>query len=356
VPKDLTNQSVGETTAAAEQGRTNSTNTRDESIRVTLGRPESLPTVRDPTPATGTLVASAPSTNWKRGGEASTARAERESLAKNTTRRDGGRPARPAPREEESNSAPARSEDPDKKLGEVLAQTRERLDSISTYRVDITRVERVGGQLQTEEDVVLNVRRRPKAVLLQWAKGPSKGREVIYSTAINDRMMYVNMGNSALPLSRLSIPVDSPMVLRNSRHPISEAGFDTILDSLLKYSSPGGDDLRQQGKVEYKGIETPKGLTQPCHRLVRVSPMGETWNVFLDTATLMPALVIATQSSSGELIERYVYRNFRAEPTDLVAAEAFDPDKRWGEASGLLSRLARAAGAAAEPSPPKATR
>ena len=55
--------------------------------------------------------------------------------------------------------------------------------------------------MQPEEEVVLSIRRNPKAVRLEWAKGPSKGREVIYSAAINDRMMYVNSGNSALPHS-----------------------------------------------------------------------------------------------------------------------------------------------------------
>jgi hypothetical protein len=230
----------------------------------------------------------------------------------------------------------------------LLAQTRERLDGIATYQVDITRVERVGNQLQTEEDVVLNVRRNPKAVLLKWVKGPSKGREVIYSTALNDRMMYVNLGNPALPLSRLSIPVDSPMVLRNSRHPISEAGFDTIIDGLMKHLEADAVETRKEGKVVYKGIDRPKGIDQPCHRLLRISPKGETWEVYLDTRTLMPTLVTATQTASGELIERYAYRNFKADPTELASADSFDPDKRWGEAKGLFSRLARGIGGTKE--------
>ena len=99
----------------------------------------------------------------------------------------------------------------------------------------MTRVERVGGQLQTEDDVLLSIRRKPKAVRLEWTSGPSKGREVIYSTTLNDRTMYVNMANSPFPMPRMSIAVDSPLAMRNSRHPITEAGFDTILDNLLKY-------------------------------------------------------------------------------------------------------------------------
>jgi hypothetical protein len=145
------------------------------------------------------------------------------------------------------------------------------------------------------------------------------------------------------------------MALRNSRHPISEAGFDTILNNLFKYSEPFSAESSGAGKLVYKGIEQPRGLDHPCHRLDRVASEGETWQVYLDTRTLMPALVSATQTSSGELIERYIYRNLKPNPTELASTDAFDPDKRWGESKGLLSRLARAAGTAGDANPARTT-
>jgi hypothetical protein len=153
----------------------------------------------------------------------------------------------------------------------------------------------------------------------------------------------------------MSIPVDSPMVLRNSRHPISEAGFDTIVNNLIKYSNAGSAQSRAGGSVIYKGVEQPKDLDHPCHRLDRVTPQGETWVVYLDTGTMMPAMVSATQSASGELIERYVYRNFNPNPAELASAAAFDPDKRWGESRGLLSRLAKAAASTGDANPAPTT-
>ncbi|MFO0892201.1 MAG: hypothetical protein U0790_24070 [Isosphaeraceae bacterium] len=152
---------------------------RDTSIRVTLGRPESLPTLEDPEAASesGPLLASASGPDRRPTAEASPPPLEPMSRGGGTTRRGADRPRRPARAPEPVlAAAPAapRTPNPDEQLGTLLKQVRERLDSISTYQVDITRVERVGGQLQTEEDVVLNVRRNPKAVLLQWVKGPSK--------------------------------------------------------------------------------------------------------------------------------------------------------------------------------------
>ncbi|HMF38258.1 MAG TPA: DUF1571 domain-containing protein [Isosphaeraceae bacterium] len=311
--------------------------TGDTSIRVTLGRPESLPTLKDPGDAGRPMLASAATTNWKRGNSAVESETAPEP-GKSRSRESAGQNATDDLAEQ--RRTPTR----DVKLQKVLAAAKDRLDALSTYQVNITRVERVGGQMHAEEEVVLNIRRNPKAVRLEWAKGPNKGREVIYSAAINDRMMYVNSGNSALPFPRMTIPVDSPLALRNSRHPITEAGFDMILDNLFKFLEPKTATVASDGKLIYKGIDRPRGLDQPCHLVERVTPKGETWQVYLDTQTLMPAMVSCVQTSSGELIERYTYRNLKPNPAELASIDAFDPDKRWGESKGWLSRIARAAG------------
>ena len=310
--------------------------TGDTSIRVTLGRPESLPTLRDSAEVEGPMLASAATTNWKRGIAA-------------VNSKTAPQPARSATNDiagqniTDDLAGQRRTSTRDEQLQDVLATAKDRLKALSSYQVNITRAERVGGLMQPEEDVVLSIRRNPKAVRLEWAKGPNKGREVIYSAALNDRMMYVNSGNSALPIPRMSIPVDSPLALRNSRHPITEAGFDTILDNLFKFLEPTAA-VPSDGKLVYKGIDRPKGLDKPCHLVERITPKGETWQVHLDTQTLMPVMVSSVQTSSGELIERYSYRNLRANPVELAAVDAFDPDKRWGESKGWLSRIARGAG------------
>jgi hypothetical protein len=334
--------------------------TDDSAIRVTLGRPESLPTLNDRGTDSGAMLAA--STSWRRPGERAATRSSgmtdgTSGAVMNERPGDTGDVAAVASRIADGRQRPAknagatrrrsggdedrRSTSSDDQLRPLLASARARLETMSTYRVDITRVERVGNQVQPEEVVVLSIRRNPKAVRLEWPEGPSKGREVIYSAAVNPRTMFVNMTQSSLPIPRMSFPVDSPLVLRTSRHPITEAGFDTILDGLEKYSAADAAGVKKNGKLVYKGIERPKGLVTPCHLLERTTPGGETWQVYLDTRTFMPAVAVASRARDGELIERYIYRNLRPNPADLASAEAFDPDKRWGEPKGLLSRLAR---------------
>jgi hypothetical protein len=59
-------------------------------------------------------------------------------------------------------------------------------------------------------------------------------------------------------------------------------------------------------------------------------------------------VVVAFRSTGGELIERYTYKNLKANPSELADLAAFDPDKRWGESKSWLSRLARTAASSAD--------
>jgi hypothetical protein len=224
-----------------------------------------------------------------------------------------------------------------------------------TYQVAITRTERVNGQVLPEEKALLSIQRNPKAVRLEWPEGPNQGREVIYSAAVNDKVMHVNVANSAIPIPRMTIPVDSVLAMRNSRHSITEAGFDTIFDNLSGQLDANGRPTGAEGRLTYKGLQKTEGVDRPCHLIQRITPSKEIWRVYLDPDNLMPVVVTAHQPDGG-LLESYRYENLKANPADLAVAEAFDPDKRWGEAKGLFSRIARAAAGTADAPAPTTTR
>jgi hypothetical protein len=205
--------------------------------------------------------------------------------------------------------------------------------------------ERVGATLNPAEDIVVSVRRSPKAVRLEWPSGPHKGRDVLYSDGPDGGkgMMHVQVAGSPLP--RMSMAPDSPLATMNSRHPITEAGFDTIIQNMelaLEKQRAGDSSL---GKIRLAGQERPEGMDKACYKVVRVTPSQETWVVYLDPTTNLPMLVEAT-AANGDRLERYAYGDPTFNPTDLAAADAFDPDARWGPAKGLFQRLARGGSAA----------
>jgi hypothetical protein len=315
------------------------------SLRVTLGRPEPLPGLLSAAPAHESPAANGPSTPWRTGGT-QPAEGDGPGLAQPTERDlHENEPSRVADRGQRPATVDAKA---------VLAQAEAKLQALDTYEVKFSRVERVGGELQPEEDIHLSVRREPKAVRLEWSSGPNKGREVIYSTSIDPRLIFVHLATGAIPLPAMKIPVDSPLVMKNSRHAITEAGFDTVIENLRH--AVGGNDKNQTdgGTLEYKGMEKPPGFDRSCHHFVRHSPSHETWNVYLDADSMMPTLVLA-ENSQGELMERYVYRSVRDNPTELASSGAFEPEKRWGESKGLLSRFARATANSGLPSAREST-
>jgi hypothetical protein len=230
---------------------------------------------------------------------------------------------------------------PTPSLATILAESRGRLNALTSYQVKMTRQERVGGTLNPPEDVILSIRRNPKAVRLEWPTGQNKGREVIYSAVANGGLMHVNMGATLVPMPRLSLPPDSPLATRNSRHPITEAGFDTILQGMETALRAQRSNDPSLGQIRYEGLEKPEELDRPGHKVVRVTPTNETWVVYLDPETRLPAQVEAT-AGNGDLLERFVFRDPAFDLPVLARAESFDPDSRWGPAKGLLGRFARA--------------
>jgi hypothetical protein len=216
---------------------------------------------------------------------------------------------------------------------------------LQTYQVRVSRLERINGHLQPEENLVLSIQREPKAVRLEWAAGPNQGREVIYAHRLDQRSLFVHQSSSAIPLPTIKVPVDSPMVMKNSRHSITEAGFDTIIDNLRKPLDRPDTPTPGRPELVYQGVESAPVLNRPAHRFTRRAPTAETWTIYLDAGTMLPC-VVSAHDSHGQLVERYIYQDVRENPVELASNDAFDPNRRWGDSQGLLSRFARAAGGA----------
>jgi hypothetical protein len=311
--------------------------TGDDSITVSLGAPEPLPALVRETAPPENLA----STNGRARWRAETTGPASDALPGLISPADRDTPERQTPAQLALEPRPG----VDSRASALLAQAQRNLRALKTYQAKITRQERVQDRLQPEEEILLSIRSEPRAVRVDWTSGPSKGREVIYSSTLDPHMMFVHQPGAALVVPAMKVAIDSPLVTRNSRHSIAEAGFDTILAS-LHGSKNAADQSRIEGAaLNYEPPEAAPGIDRPCHHFIRRTESGETWNVYLDTQSLLPRLVVA-KDSHGDLIERYVYSQIRENPSDLSLPNAFDPGARWGDSKGLISRLARAAAAA----------
>lgn len=239
-------------------------------------------------------------------------------------------PATPAP-------APASAID---QLKDLVAASSRQIETFQSYQVMLTRQERVGTKLLPEETVLLSIRRQPRAVRLEWPEGENKGREVLFSADANGGgTMHIKMANALLP--RLSLPADSPLALKNSRHPITEAGLEYVVTGLKATVDAHASGTAAAGdQLAYEGLVPPAPDLPPGHRIKRITPTGETWIVTLDANNHAPVLIEGT-AANGDLLERYVFRNLQSDLPALASVDAFDPDSRWGASPGILGRLAR---------------
>jgi hypothetical protein len=236
----------------------------------------------------------------------------------------------------------------------VIQQARRAVDKLSTYQVSMNHQERVNGILQPAEEVLLSVRRNPRAVRIEWHEGSHKGREVIYLSdpAGGKGMMHVHMGDSLLPVPDMKMPPNSPLAMSNSRHPINEAGYEAIVDRLESSLKPDASSSGEAVKVSYEGLEQPAGLGKACHKILRVNAASEQWVVYIDPDTNLPAVIQGT-AANGDLLERHVFRDPVIDRPDLLKPEAFDPMARWGQPKGFFQKLARAGASSSEAGRPQ---
>ena len=122
---------------------------------------------------------------------------------------------------------------------------------------------------------------RNPPIRLEWREGPHKGREVIYAAGQNAGLMHINMADSLVPVPRMSLAPDSPMVTRTSRHPItaSPAAFTMRSDRHTSSGTvePSGGAIRvgavhigSPRATQKRSAPSQPALPTPIYSLTRV--------------------------------------------------------------------------------------
>lgn len=221
-------------------------------------------------------------------------------------------------------------------LDEALRRTSATLAQTTNYKVQVSNQETLNGKTLPADTFLLNARRQPFAVRMEWSNGKEAGREVIFSPTETGGMIQIRMPKGLIP--RMTMSPDSPLVRSKSRHPISEAGIDSVVERLnltLQKLKTGTADA---GQLDVQQVTDPHLGEQI--RITHRTVTSETWVVDLDKATGLPLTIHATDASGG-LLEHYEFRNFQLNQADLLTADAFDPNARWGSKANLFGKIAR---------------
>ncbi|HEY1860388.1 MAG TPA: DUF1571 domain-containing protein [Gemmataceae bacterium] len=199
----------------------------------------------------------------------------------------------------------------------LIADARKAYQEVKDYRCTFIKREYLGGRLQAENVVAMQVRVKPFSVFLDW-KAPRDlvGQQACYVAGRNEGMMRVQPTGAAGLLGFMSIDPKDPRVLENSRHAITEAGFGNLIERFGHCY----EAARKQGKAEVR-IALYEYNRRPCTRIetTYTDPKSAADGIgrsvlYLDKETHMPVRCECYDfprggAHEGELLEVYSYVN-----------------------------------------------
>lgn len=219
-------------------------------------------------------------------------------------------------------------------LSAILEKTQRTFANTTNYKVDVALQERMKGRMLPQDKFTLYKRRQPLAVRMEWTEGKDVGREVIFSPSETKGLIQIRMPKGLIP--RISMAPDSPLVRSKSRHPIDEAGADSVVDRLMATLRNFEAGNPEAGRLSVESVVDPQ--LGPIRRVTHQTIERETWVVDMDENTGLPLTIHATDES-GELLEHYEFRGYQLNLPELLTAEAFDHNARWGNPK-LFGRIA----------------
>jgi outer membrane lipoprotein-sorting protein len=193
----------------------------------------------------------------------------------------------------------------------ILDDMRDAYSNIRDYTVRLVKRERIGGRLRNPEELLLKFR-EPGQIYMRWVGRERSGREIIFVMGRDQDRALIHEPKFPKSLVTILVAPDSPLVLQESRHPITDVGLGRLIELLtiharraatrgeletrecppVKSSSPGS--AKAQRQIE---LITPKAATgYAAHRVV----------VTIDPITRLP--VAADIFGPGDaLLESYAY-------------------------------------------------
>lgn len=221
------------------------------------------------------------------------------------------------------------------KLDRILSRTSLTLSQTKTYSVQVSLQEQLNGRILPPDSFQLNKRREPLAIHMLWSQGKEAGREVIFSPVETNGMIQIRMPKGLIP--RLTMSPESPLVRSKSRHPITQAGADSVVERLNETLVMHKQNRPDAGRLDVTSVVEP--VVGQVDRVTHLNSAGETWVVDMDPASGLPLTIHATDKT-GLLLEHYEFRKYELNRSELLTANAFDPNSRWGQAS-LFSKIAK---------------
>src|SRR5690606_17712211 len=151
-------------------------------------------------------------------------------------------------------------------------------ENIDDYTCTIVRRERIAGRLNGHEFIDAKIRHQkadehgvlePFSVYLRFTK-PARveGREALFVEGENAGKVFVRRGGERMAHLSTFIKPDSRLAMRDNRYPITEIGFEKMVDRLIDVIE---NDL-QYDECEVKFFSNAKINDRVCTRIEVIHP------------------------------------------------------------------------------------
>ena len=201
-----------------------------------------------------------------------------------------------------------------------LARAQAAWQGVRDYSCVLHKQERIDGELRPAERIQAKFRLSPRSVYMRWLGPAHEGREALLVTGRNGDRVKVHEGG-LLGILTLDLDPNGAMAMRDSRHPVTEAGIGFIMEQI------GADlalaEARGEGEVEALGPRDLEGERLECYRArfpagkVRQGPAPEPGRYYSGdiTVCLSPAnglpVAVTSLDGAGNLLEHYAYTGLR---------------------------------------------
>jgi len=197
--------------------------------------------------------------------------------------------------------------------------------SIQDYTARFVKRERIKDKLRDAEDIRLKFR-EPGKIYMRWMGPDAPSREILFVKGRDQDRALIHEPKFPSSFITILTPPDSPLVLQESRHPITDVGLGRLIELLATYTHRAF--TRGELATRELPADDPSGPAKAERRLELITPKTATGYlahravVTIDLATRLP-VAVELFGTSDELLASYTYKDLIVNPG--LTDRDFDP-------------------------------
>jgi hypothetical protein len=215
-------------------------------------------------------------------------------------------------------------------LLEMLTDVETWFDSVPAYTATFHKQERVKGELLQGQTFAIKVRQDPFAIYFR-SISPEAGKELIFARGhFKDQVVAHSTGLARLLAPRLQVAPDHPLLMAQSRHPVTDAGLGNLIRRLIHYRRQDLEEAEAETVLDrYQSSDGRKWLrsTHIHHDASNGRPFARTEILYQPDTGLPVQFVGYDWPPQGQtepvLGERFRYDHLELDAT--ISSKDFDP-------------------------------